>query len=152
MVFHAVLKRYKKVYACSAHYYFHSMLIFLWRVFISFPIKEQSLVNSVSTNMYLRNGMVAKVISDKAGPKLQEACSSLAPIQYGEVKATEGYYMPCKQILHCCLPRWEWEGQATLQVWQYIVNLWNLTTQITAPCCCLHIPRQLHCQYPRSPA
>ena len=63
------------------------------------------MVNSVGKDMKLGQGKVAPVISRKAGPKLQEECSGMAPIRNGEVKATGAYRMrQCKQILHCCLP------------------------------------------------
>lgn len=53
--------------------------------------------------MNLANGAVAPVIAKIAGPDLQKECTSIAPIQPGEVKVTDGYKM-CKRILHCCLP------------------------------------------------
>lgn len=77
-------------------------------------LQEDSLVNSVGKEMDLSQGKVAPVILNKAGPKLQKACSKLAPIHGGEVKSTPGYNMACKQILHCCLPGWN--GPATAQV------------------------------------
>ena len=64
--------------------------------------------------MNLSNGAVAPVILSKAGPQLQQECSRLAPINPGQVKGTDGYQMPCKRILHCCLPGWA--GPASLQV------------------------------------
>lgn len=72
------------------------------------------MVNSVGKDMNLASGKVAPVISKKAGPQLQAACSAIAPIKPGEVKATDGYGMPCQKILHCCCPGWS--GPASTQV------------------------------------
>ena len=71
-------------------------------------------MNSVGTDMNLAQGKVAPVIAMKAGPQLQQDCNNLKPIRHGEVKATSGHQMPCKQILHCCLPHWG--GPASVQV------------------------------------
>jgi O-acetyl-ADP-ribose deacetylase (regulator of RNase III) len=73
--------------------------------------------------MNLSNGKVAPVILSKAGPQLQADCTNLGPIQPGEVKGTDGYQMPCKRILHCCLPGWA--GPASSQVFLILPFAWR---------------------------
>lgn len=101
-------------------------------------------MNSVRDDMDLNYGKVAPVISKRAGPKLQQACNSLAPMLCGEIKSTKGFNMPCKLILHCCLPPWEGKGLATVQV--LLVNSGRLALCISVllVTLCFHILPGIH--------
>ena len=71
-------------------------------------LQEEALVVSVGTELDLTKGRVSKVISDKAGPELQEECKKTGRLLPGEVLETEAYQMPhCSKILHACTPSWK---------------------------------------------
>ena len=57
--------------------------------------------------MSLSSGNIAGALLRRAGPLLQEECQKLAPIEDGDVVVTDGYELPCKQVLHSCPPHWE---------------------------------------------
>ncbi|KAF6026446.1 PARP14 [Bugula neritina] len=69
--------------------------------------QEDTLVNSVGNDMNLSSGKLAVALSNKAGPQLQAACKSLAPIKAGDVKETDGFKLACKKVLHCNCPQWQ---------------------------------------------
>ena len=80
-------------------------------------LQEDSLVNSVGKDIDLSNGKVARVISHKAGPQLQVACSALAPLNVGDVKETDSFQLhTCKKILHCLCPQWRNSSTAPVGV------------------------------------
>lgn len=41
-----------------------------------------------------------------AGPRLQEACSALAPCKTGDVRITDGYGLPSRHVIHTVGPVW----------------------------------------------
>lgn len=58
-----------------------------------------------AANAELRpGGGVAGAIHRAAGPELDEACRSLAPIQPGEAVITAGYGLPNARVIHCLGP------------------------------------------------
>ena len=58
------------------------------------------MVNSTGVAINLKVS-VAKAIAQKAGPKLEEACEPLAPLNEGSIVVTSGYDMTCTHIIHC---------------------------------------------------
>lgn len=57
-------------------------------------------MNSTSDDINL-NWSVSQAIAKKAGPRLAVACAKLPNLKCGDLATTEGFLMPCKQILHC---------------------------------------------------
>lgn len=49
-------------------------------------------------------GGVAGAIHEAAGPELEEACRSMAPIETGEAVITYAYNLPNEYVIHCLGP------------------------------------------------
>ena len=62
--------------------------------------QEDTVVNSTGKTVNLAVAL-SKAIAKKAGPDFEEACAAMVPLDFGSVKATSGFNMPCKQILSC---------------------------------------------------
>lgn len=62
---------------------------------------------------YSGGGGVDKRIHELCGPGLREATDKLARLHLGEAKATEGFTLPCKYIIHTSGPRWT--GKSSLE-------------------------------------
>ncbi|MDZ5782567.1 macro domain-containing protein [Marinococcus luteus] len=63
----------------------------------------EAVVNAANAQLLIGGG-VAGAIHRAAGPELEEACKSLAPISPGEAVITEGFQMPNDYIIHCLGP------------------------------------------------
>lgn len=77
------------------------------------------IVNSVGTALNLQNGLVSKMLVDKAGPTIQVECDK----QYkdgtdiGQIVATTAGKLKCKRIFHITLyTRWVSTGNLSIEV------------------------------------
>ncbi len=68
-------------------------------------LEVDAIVNAANDRL-LHGGGVAKAISSAAGPELQEASRQVAPVAPGQAKATAGYNLPAKWVIHAVGPRW----------------------------------------------
>lgn len=60
-------------------------------------------VNAANAQL-MPGGGVAGAIHRAAGPRLAEACASLAPISPGEAVITPGFDLPNRYVIHCLGP------------------------------------------------
>jgi len=65
-----------------------------------------AIVNAANGQL-LPGGGVCGAIHRTAGPELAEACTSLAPCPTGEVRATPGYRLPARFVIHAVGPVWQ---------------------------------------------
>ena len=68
-------------------------------------LKVDAIVNP--TDQYFSGGGgVDMLIHEICGPALREATDAFGTLHLGEAKATPGFYMPCRYIIHTSGPRW----------------------------------------------
>ncbi len=65
-----------------------------------------AIVNTTNPQMIGYSG-VDLAVHAKAGPKMDEACRALAPLELGFAAITEGFALPCKYVIHTCGPTWQ---------------------------------------------
>lgn len=61
----------------------------------------EAIINSTGKNLKLDEGSVSKSILQKAGPELQNECTSKGPLNVSQVVETWGYNLPCSKVFHC---------------------------------------------------
>lgn len=64
-----------------------------------------AIVNAANEHL-AHGGGVALAISRAAGPELQKESNQIAPVPTGSAKATKGYDLPAKYVIHAVGPRW----------------------------------------------
>ena len=67
-----------------------------------------AIANSVGSDFNLNNGVIAKDILKRAGPKIQTALMFNKPksIKYGDVVTTDGFGLSCRYVFHGVCKRW----------------------------------------------
>ena len=68
-----------------------------------------AIVNAANDQLH-HGGGVAAAISRAAGPELQAESNQIAPVPTGSAKATQGYSLKAKWVIHAVGPRWT-DGQ-----------------------------------------
>lgn len=68
-------------------------------------LKVDAIVNPTD-RIYSGGGGVDWLIHSICGPRLREATDKLPLLHLGEAKATPGFALPCKYIIHTSGPRW----------------------------------------------
>ena len=68
-------------------------------------LEVDAIVNAANEHLQ-HGGGVAAAISRAAGPELQDESSLLEPVPTGSAKATKGYNLEAKWVIHAVGPRW----------------------------------------------
>ena len=68
-------------------------------------MKVDAIVNTTNASMIGYDG-VDLAVHTIAGPKLDEECAKLIPLELGQAKATKGYDLSCKYVIHTAGPVW----------------------------------------------
>jgi O-acetyl-ADP-ribose deacetylase (regulator of RNase III) len=71
-------------------------------------LQADVLVNTTRTSLELDYGNTSKALVAKAGPGLQQECSTYYPqgIKFGDIAETGGHNLACKKVFHLALPEW----------------------------------------------
>ena len=68
-------------------------------------LEVDAIVNAANEGL-VHGGGVARAIAQAAGPDLWRECEVVAPVPTGTAKATAGYNLPAKWIIHAVGPVW----------------------------------------------
>ncbi|XP_006884365.1 PREDICTED: poly [ADP-ribose] polymerase 14 [Elephantulus edwardii] len=72
-------------------------------------VRTDAIVNSISSDLVLTNGLLSRAILEKAGPELQTELDQLrqnVPVKTGTVLTTGGYNLHCQLVLHVVPLQW----------------------------------------------
>ena len=89
--------------------------IALWQGDVT-TLKVDAVVNCNNDDLNERSGVSGQLFV-AAGPQLEEACTRLGGCQPGQAKATRGFKLPAKHVIHTVPPPWldGREAEATLE-------------------------------------
>ena len=88
-------------------------------------LKVDAIVNPTGRH-FRGGGGVDWLIHDICGPDLCRATHALRTLHLGEARATEGFSLPCKYIIHTSGPKWRDEYSLSA-----IAVTFGLTTSLT---------------------
>jgi len=74
-------------------------------------LKVDAIVNCNNAQLNERAGVSGEIFS-AAGPQMEEACTRLGSCGPGEAKATRGFHLPAKHVIHTVPPPWTDGGDA----------------------------------------
>ena len=94
----------------------------LWQGDIT-KLEVDALINCNNTDLNERAGISGQIFVG-AGPQMEEACAKLGGCPPGDAKATRGFRLPAKHVIHAVPPAWidGGEGDAALEA-LYIKSL-----------------------------
>jgi O-acetyl-ADP-ribose deacetylase (regulator of RNase III) len=78
--------------------------ISLWQGDVT-SLKVDAIVNCNNEELNERSGVSGSIFA-AAGPQLEEACTRLGGCAPGEAKATRGFRLPAKHVIHTVPPQW----------------------------------------------
>ena len=78
--------------------------IALWQGDVT-TLKVDAVVNCNNDDLNERSGVSGQLFV-AAGPQLEEACTRLGGCQPGQAKATRGFKLPAKHVIHTVPPPW----------------------------------------------
>lgn len=89
--------------------------IALWQGDVT-SLKIDAIINCNNEDLNERSGVSGEIFAT-AGPQLEEACTRLGGCAPGEAKATRGFRLPAKHIIHTVPPAWSdsRDAEATLE-------------------------------------
>ncbi|CAC5395810.1 PARP10_14_15 [Mytilus coruscus] len=92
---------------------------------LDFDSKVDVIVNSVGTDLNLQNGLVSKMLVDKAGSTIQVECDKQYKngIDIGQIVVTKAGKLKCKNIFHIALyTRWVSTGNLSIEILKNLVT------------------------------
>ncbi|MDX2099154.1 MAG: macro domain-containing protein [Leptolyngbyaceae cyanobacterium bins.59] len=88
--------------------------------------RVDAIVNSTDQSLS-KHGAISSAIHQAAGPELEVACQQLNGCAEGDAKATPGFNLPAKWVIHTVCPRWEGgnrgETQALAQCYENCLTM-----------------------------
>lgn len=89
--------------------------IALWQGDVT-ALKVDGIVSCNNEDLNERSGVSGQIFAS-AGPQLEEACTRLGGCAPGEAKATRGFRLPAKHVIHTVPPAWSdgQDAEATLE-------------------------------------
>lgn len=78
-------------------------------------LEVDAIVNAANDRL-ARGGGVCGAIHDAAGPELAAECARVGPCPTGDARATAGYALPARWVIHAVGPRWNGGGDDKVEL------------------------------------
>lgn len=78
-------------------------------------LEMDAIVNAANERL-APGGGVCGAIHDAAGPELAAECARVGPCPTGDARATAGYRLPARWVIHAVGPRWGTGGDAKVEL------------------------------------
>ena len=78
-------------------------------------LEVDAIVNAANERL-APGGGVCGAIHDAAGPELAAECARVGPCPTGDARATAGYRLPARWVIHAVGPRWGTGGDAKVEL------------------------------------
>lgn len=78
-------------------------------------LEVDAIVNAANERL-APGGGVCGAIHDAAGPELAEECARVGPCPTGDARATGGYELPARWVIHAVGPRWGTGGDEKVEL------------------------------------